>query len=233
MESIRQYRALQRKVAEEVDAGQIHSLFDEKPSVLDSEDSDQHQQTSTNLQSKHLSASDEPIIVGWEGPDDPFNPRNWSMTRRCAVIAVIWFSTFSCDWGSSADSQDDKPIATAFHISQEAEALSPSLYTFGIAFGALFAGPISETVGRSPLYVASRFLHLIWLIGVAVAPNFGAQCAFRFLAGLAASQLVAVQGASIADLFGPVHRTLVWPVCAMASFSGTALSPIVGAWVCA
>ncbi|KJX95151.1 MFS general substrate transporter like protein [Zymoseptoria brevis] len=231
MQSIRQYRALGRKVAEEVAAGQIHSLSDEKPSVVDIAESDDNQQTTTSLKPRHIRRSDAPILVGWESPNDQFNPRNWSMTRRIFTFAIIWLNTFSCDWASSADSQNDKDIAAAFHVSQEAEGLSPSLYTFGIAFGALFAAPISETIGRSPLYVGARFLHLIWLIGVALAPNFGAQCAFRFLAGVAASQLVAVQGASIADLFGPVHRTLIWPTAAMASFAGTALSPVVGAWI--
>lgn len=116
-------------------------------------------------------------------------------------------------------------------MSEEAEALSPSLYTFGLALGSLFAGPIAETVGRNPVYVISRCFHVVWLVGAALAPNFGAQCVFRFLAGLSGSILLAIHAASTADIFGPVHRTLAWPIIALASFWGTALSPVVGAWI--
>lgn len=135
------------------------------------------------------------------------------------------------DWASPADGQTGARIARVFHISEEAEALSPSLYTFGLAFGSLFAGPIAETVGRNPVYVVSRCFHVVWLIGVALSPNFGAQCVFRLFAGISGSILLAIHAASTADIYGPVHRTLAWPVIALASFFGTAFAPVPGAWI--
>ena len=164
-------------------------------------------------------------------PEDPLNPRNWSMSRRIVIFAILWINVFAVDWASSADSQVDKSIEKAFHVSDEAEALSPSLYTFGLAIGAIAAGPISETVGRLPVYVYSRILHFAWLIGAALAPNFGAQCVFRLFAGLSGSILLAIHAASVADIFGPVYRTVAWPIIALASFWGTAFSPLVGAWI--
>lgn len=103
----------------------------------------------------------------------------------------------------------------------------------GLAVGSLFAGPTSETTGRLPVYVVSRCLHVCWLIGVALSPNFTAQAIFRSFAGLSGSILLAIHAASTADLFGPVYRTYAWPVIALASFWGTALSPVVGAWIAA
>lgn len=101
----------------------------------------------------------------------------------------------------------------------------------GLAIGSVFAGPISETVGRNPVYVISRCFHVIWLIGAALARNYTSQIVLRFLAGLSGSILLAIHAASTADLFGPVHRTVFWPVIALTSFWGTVLSPIVGAWI--
>jgi len=70
---------------------------------------------------------------------------------------------------------------------------------------------------------------VVWLVGVALAPNFAGQIIMRFLAGLSGSVLLAVHAASTADLFGPVYRTLFWPIIALASFWGTVLSPVAGA----
>lgn len=72
---------------------------------------------------------------------------------------------------------------------------------------------------------------MLWLIGSALTPTYAGQIALRFLAGLSGSILLAIHAASTADLFGPVHRTIFWPIFALASFSGTVYSPIVGAWI--
>ena len=58
-----------------------------------------------------------------------------------------------------------------------------------------------------------------------------AQCVFRLFSGLSGSVLLAIHAASIADIFGPVHRTVAWPAIALASFWGTSFSPIAGAWM--
>ncbi|KAL1301898.1 hypothetical protein AAFC00_006077 [Neodothiora populina] len=173
----------------------------------------------------------ESKLVDWNGPDDKCNPRNWSRTRRWGVLFLLWINVFALDWAGSADSQASSKISAQFHVSEEAETLSPALYNFGIGFGALFAGPISETVGSNPIYIGSRFFQLCWLIGVALSPNFGAKCVFRFLAGIGGSILLAIHAASVADLFSIVERTVAWPVIVLASFYGPALSPLVGAWI--
>lgn len=121
------------------------------------------------------------ILVEWEGPRDPLNPRNWSLAYRNWVFIILWINVFTVDWASSADSQAGSTIAKVFGVSEEAEALSPSLYTFGLAAGSVFAGPIAETVGRNPVYVISRVFHVVWLLGAALAPNFGYDTAQIFV----------------------------------------------------
>lgn len=177
------------------------------------------------------SLSEKHILVEWDGPDDPLNPRNWSHGRRFAAFCIVWINVFALDYASGADSQASSRISKAFHVGEEAETLSPTLYTFGIALGSLFAGPISETVGRNPVYVVSRILHVAWLLGAALSPNFGAQCAFRFLAGLGGSTLLCIHGASVADMYNPIERTWAWPLMSLASFAGTALTPTISAWI--
>lgn len=231
MQSLRQYAIIRAAAKAQVDAGRIDNSAPVQPSVFENSDDD-GSNVSISKESWHSDEPEEdPIIVGWQGVEDPLNPRNWTLQRRAVIFCILWINVFAVDWASSADSQAGGVIAQQFHVSEEAEALSPSLYTFGLAAGSLLAGPIAETVGRNPVYVVSRCFHVVWLIGAALAPNFGAQCVFRLFAGFSGSILLAIHAASIADIYGPVYRTLAWPLIALASFYGTAFSPIVGAWI--
>lgn len=134
--------------------------------------------------------------------------------------ALIWINTFTLDWCSSADSQAATSIAAEFGVSKTVESVASAAFVYGVAIGALFAGPISETVGRNPIYLGSRVVHLAFILGTALAPNIATQIACRFIAGLGASIILAIHGASIADLFGPEGRNLAWPFVATASFLG-------------
>lgn len=217
MQSIRQYRRIKRSVEASP------RKTEEAGSSTSSLEGENHQAVlAYGAQDKDIDLS-EVQLVFWDGPDDPLDPRNWSLPRKIWIFTILWINVFAVDWASSADSQAGSTIAEVFGVSEEAEALSPSLYTFGIAFGALFAGPIAETVGRNPIYVLSRCLHVAWLLGAALAPNFAAQCVFRLFAGLSASILLAIHAASIADIFGPLERTIAWPIIALASFLGKSL----------
>lgn len=40
------------------------------------------------------SKGDTETIVGWDGPDDPESPRNWSKKRRWTVTAIVSLYTF-------------------------------------------------------------------------------------------------------------------------------------------
>lgn len=37
----------------------------------------------------------DPNLVGWDGPDDPENPQNWSKTYKCFVTGICAIITFN------------------------------------------------------------------------------------------------------------------------------------------
>jgi MFS transporter, DHA1 family, multidrug resistance protein len=164
------------------------------------------------------SPSETYILLDWEGPLDPHHPRNWSLSSKIWICVIVFINVFVPDWCFSTDSQTGSRIANEFGVSRVAESLSSALYVFGTATGAIFAGPISETVGRNPFYLGSRVLHLTFIHGSALAPNLTTQLVCRFLAGLGASIILAIHGASIADIFGPEGRSLTFPPVALSSF---------------
>ena len=46
----------------------------------------------------------------------------------------------------------------AFGVSEVTESLATGIFLIGFGVGALFAGPVSETIGRNPVYIATRKL---------------------------------------------------------------------------
>lgn len=65
----------------------------------------------------------------------------------------------------------------------------------------------------------------------ALAPNIGAQLAFRFLAGLFGSTPLTCAGGSISDLWNPIERVYAFPVFATAAFMGPIFGPIIGGFI--
>ena len=83
--------------------------------------------------------------------------------------------------------------------------------------------PLSELLGRYPVYLGSLLVFACWTLGSALAPNFGAQVAFRFLAGFSASTPLTVAGGSVGDLWSPVEKTFAFPLFAIPAFGGPVL----------
>lgn len=139
MQSLRQYRQLHEDVKNVHANSSSYALED--TNSRSSEEATDH--PDNLLKDDQDLEKDRHIMVEWDGPQDPHNPRNWPLLRRAGIFCIIWINVWALDWAGSADSQASSKIATQFHVSEEAETLSPALYTFGIGTGALFAGPIS------------------------------------------------------------------------------------------
>lgn len=176
---------------------------------------------------------DDPFIVCTSGEDDPFDPRNWPLLGRCRNIAILSLLIFVQAWAGAAGSQANSVIAAEFHVSQVAENLSTAMYLFGIGSGALFVGPISETVGRNPTYLGGTFLYMLFVLGTAKASNFGGQVVCRYFVGLFASATMAINGGSVQDQFRPVKRSFVFPIIAWANVAAPMIAPIAGGWIVA
>jgi MFS family permease len=97
--------------------------------------------------------------------------------------------------------------------------------------GASFAGPFSETFGRNLVYITTLILFMIFLMASALAPNIGAQLAFRFLAGIFGSTPLTCAGGSISDMWNPIEKTFAFPIFAIAGFGGPVLGPVIGSYI--
>ena len=161
--------------------------------------------------------------VDFTGPDDNFNPKRWSTLHRVGATLLFCLVAFVATLASSIDSAVLIPAAADFHVSEVAESLATALFLTGFGLGALLLSPLSELVGRWPVYLGSLSVFACWVLGSALAPNFGAQCVFRFLAGFSASTPLTVAGGSVGDLWSPVEKTFAFPLFAIPAFGGPVL----------
>ncbi|KAF5691851.1 major facilitator family transporter [Fusarium denticulatum] len=171
------------------------------------------------------------FVVNWEGPDDPLDPHNWSIGRRIGVTLQISVIALFVGAASGIDATVLPQAAESLGVSEVAESLATGLYLVGMGLGSLIAGPFSETFGRNAVYSFSMAIFMIWIMASALAPNFGAQITFRFLAGCSASTPLVCSGGSIADMYNSLEKTWTFPLYAVAGFGGPMLGAVMGAYI--
>ncbi|KAF2970117.1 hypothetical protein GQX73_g3420 [Xylaria multiplex] len=158
--------------------------------------------------------------VGWTGEDDTANPKRWSTATRLGSTFLVCVVAFFATSASSIDSVIIARAATEFGVSSVVESLATGLFLVGFGAGALLASPLSELVGRQPVYLVSLVIFEGWTIGSALSPNITAQLIFRFLMGVSASAPLTVAGGSISDMWTPLERTFAFPFYAIPGFGG-------------
>lgn len=172
------------------------------------------------------------FVVNWESPhDDPLNPRNWPLSRRISCTLQISLIAAAVGAASGIDATVLPQAAVSLGVSQVSESLATGLYLVGMGMGSLVAGPFSETFGRNAVYIGSLAVFMVWILASGLAPSFGAQIVFRFLAGCSASTPLVCSGGSVSDMWNSVEKTWAFPMYAIAAFGGPMLGAVMGAYI--
>ncbi|KAK9330066.1 major facilitator superfamily domain-containing protein [Lipomyces starkeyi] len=169
--------------------------------------------------------------LDWDGPDDPENPKNWPLWRRWYITFVVAWMCLVVTFGSSIFVSGTDYIAFEFGTSRTVALIGLSLYLIGLACGPTIAAPISETVGRRPVYFTSIPISMLFTAGVGNAHNIGTVLVCRFFAGFFASPVLAVAGGTIQDLWNPDMVGAAMCGFCLAPFAGPVLGPIIGGFL--
>lgn len=110
-----------------------------------------------------------------------------------------------------------------FHVSSTAAILTVTLYVFALGFGPVLGGPLSETIGRYPVYLGSIILGSAFTIGAGFSRNFGELLFFRFMSGFSWSSSLAVAPGSLSEVFLPKARGPVSAIFILMPFLGPGL----------
>ncbi|KAJ5289127.1 hypothetical protein N7478_002157 [Penicillium angulare] len=171
------------------------------------------------------------FIVAWDGVNDPQHPRNWSMAARLWATFNVSLLAFIVTAASSINSGILPQNNAAYGVGDVVGSLVDGLYLIGFALGSLFSGPLSEIMGRNLVYAGSLIIFMIFVMGAALAPNIGAQLAFRFLSGFFGCPPLTCAGGTIADLWNPLEKTFAFPFYAFISFGGPVLGPVIASYM--
>ncbi|KAI0007211.1 MFS general substrate transporter [Xylariaceae sp. FL0662B] len=241
MQSIFQYRRLRGAVERDLAAfrpnPQDSSTGSSTPDTVEVSDYEKDEEPSpprmvAGVQVSRPAEHDGKVtfLVGWKD-DDPHNPQNWSLVKKwwCTVIVTVIGAALCIP------SSIEAPVTNAFDeyygVGPIAGSMTTGIYLIGFGVGSLFAGPFSETFGRNLVYIGSIILFMIFTMAKALAPNFGAALAFRFLASFFGSPPLTCTGGSIADIWNPLHMTFGLPFYTMVAYAGPIAGPIIGAYL--
>ncbi|KAE8360843.1 MFS general substrate transporter [Aspergillus caelatus] len=228
MESLFQYRRIQKAVTEEVASGHRALSSDAEHGLSCHPVSTQ---TPAGMPSTESSSPVPTVIVDWSGPDDQLNPANWSVARKAFMTALVSLIASSVTAASAIDACGIVPYTEEFETSEVVASLATGLFMIGFALGSLVSGPFSEIFGRNIVYVATMLLYLVFIMAAALAPNLASHLIFRFIAGLFGSTPLTCSGGTVADLWNPVQKSYAFLIFAIPGFSGPIIGQLIGSFI--
>ncbi|KAF1952650.1 MFS general substrate transporter [Byssothecium circinans] len=170
--------------------------------------------------------------VTWDGPDDPKNPKNWSMRRKWAATVIVSAFAFMAPASASMISPALNSIKKDFNIKEHVLAsLTLSIFVLAYAFGPLLFGPLSEIYGRVRVLQLANLFFLAWNLGCGFAQNSGQLMAFRFMSGLGGSAPLSIGGGVLSDCFGAEQRGRAVSIYSFGPLLGPAIGPIAGGYI--
>ncbi|KAF2719971.1 benomyl/methotrexate resistance protein [Polychaeton citri CBS 116435] len=260
MQALWQYRQLRQRAEQQYQSGELSTVSDvnrSRQSVSSgtpSEKKDDLEDTSTppastsapgSPASAHDQQPDFPaagnrnqtdphqenIVVGFDGPDDPQNPQNWSYVKKWVVTCVIGSSAIVVSGSSGIDSEVSPQVMEAFGCSEEVALLGTTLFMIAFGLGSLVSAPWSEVVGRNAVYITSLTIFGLFTMGAGLAPNLQTWLVCRFFAGFFGCPPLTNFGGTTADLWAPIDRTYIFPVLSCCTFLGPFMAPMIADFI--
>lgn len=119
-----------------------------------------------------------------------------------------------------------------FHTSAQAINLTITLYIVFQALSPAIFGPLSDSLGRRPVYLFTLALYMVANLGLALNKHsYGALLGLRTLQSLGASAAFAVSYGVVADVCLPAERgSMVGPISMLLNL-GACVGPVIGGLV--
>ena len=95
-----------------------------------------------------------------------------------------------------------------FGVTSTQAILPLSLYVFALGLGPVIGSPLSETVGRLPVYAIGTPLGILFTLGVGFAKTFAGVNILRFLAGFCFAPSLAIATGTINETYQPAKRAV-------------------------
>ena len=219
---------------EEVESQDWEPTGDEPRDDRAGENADLEKAPSMRRQQTNKSARSQrerdPNMVSWTGPDDPENPKNWSMKRKWTATFVVSSFTFISPVASSMVAPALPQMAQDLGVHDEVlSQMMLSIFLLAYAVGPLFLGPLSELYGRVPVLQLANLVFLVFNLVCGFATTGPQMLVFRFFAGIGGSAPLAIGGGILADCFHAEQRGKAIAIYSLAPLLGPAAVRILKA----
>jgi multidrug resistance protein len=182
--------------------------------------------------------------------DDPENPKNWSKAYKWYCTMVVSFTCFVVAFASSVITADLEGPSEDFNVSHEVSLVTITVFVIGFGVGKsqrteslgacpmltttgpMMFAPLSEMVGRRPVYAITLLLAVIFVIPCAVSKNIATLIVCRAIDGIAFSAPMTLVGGTLADLWRNEERGVPMAAFSASPFIGPAIGPLVGGYLC-
>ncbi|KAB5536691.1 major facilitator superfamily transporter [Coniochaeta sp. 2T2.1] len=167
----------------------------------------------------------------WDWNDDPHNPYNWSSGTKAMQVTIIASIAFLASMGTSIMSAAPQQLREEFDVTTTQAILPLSLYVFALALGPIIGGPLSETVGRLPVYMGGLIGGTLFTLGAALTHSFAGLNILRFLAGFCFAPSLAIATGTINETYKPAQRGIPSAFFILTPFLGPGIAPVMGAFI--
>ncbi|ATH61942.1 MFS transporter, DHA1 family, multidrug resistance protein [Staphylococcus pasteuri] len=119
-------------------------------------------------------------------------------------------------------------IQNDFHTTTSNAQLTLSLFMIGLALGNLFAGPISDSIGRrKPLWI-SMLIYTIASLGIVFVTNIQVMIALRFIQGLTGGAASVISRAIASDMYKGKELTKFLSLLMLVNGVAPVIAPAIG-----
>lgn len=168
------------------------------------------------------------FVVGYDGDDDPVNPKNKKNKHKWAIVLILSLGSFCVTCASSLYTTTYAGMSKDFGSSRLVNTLGLSTFVFGLGFSPMLLGPLSEFYGRRIIYLVAFGGFFIWLIPCAVAQNIATMLVARFFDGFCGSAFLSVAGGTVGDMFSKEDLQAPMLIYSASPFLGPATAPVWG-----
>ncbi|RQX27576.1 Bcr/CflA family efflux MFS transporter [Staphylococcus warneri] len=119
-------------------------------------------------------------------------------------------------------------IQNDFHTTTSNAQLTLSLFMIGLALGNLFAGPISDSIGRrKPLWI-SMLIYTIASLGIVFVTNIQVMIALRFIQGVTGGAASVISRAIASDMYKGKELTKFLSLLMLVNGVAPVIAPAIG-----
>lgn len=157
------------------------------------------------------------------------SPLTWPLARKNLLLALSCIATFLTAYTAGAYSPPSSLMAEDLGSSHLAMLVGITTFCMGFAIAPMALAPISEILGRYPVFVAAGVIYVLFMAVCPLMTNLAGMLVARFLVGVGGSVFSSVVGGVIADLWDKEERNTPMSLFSGFVLGGTGAGPLVSA----